>query len=149
MQIHELKTKTQRKAKKVVGRGGKRGKTSGRGTKGQKARAGHRIRPMLRDNIKKIPKLRGESAATRHHFRTKADFSVVLNLGVLNTAFKAGEQVSPKTLLEKGLIKKNGNTIPPVKILAHGDFDKKLDIRGCDFSASAQAAIEKLGGTVR
>ena len=149
MQIHELKTKTARKAKKVVGRGGKRGKTSGRGTKGQKARAGHRIRPMLRDTIKKIPKLRGESAGTRHHFKTEADFSVVLNLGLLNTSYKAGEKVTPKTLLEKGLIKKNGNTIPPVKILAHGELDKKLDIRGCAYSATAQEAIEKLGGTVR
>ena len=149
MQIHELKTKTKRKAKKVVGRGGKRGKTSGRGTKGQKARAGHRIRPMLRDTIKKIPKLRGESAAPRHLFKTEADFSVVLNLGTLNGVFASGEQVSPRTLLEKGLIKKNGNKMPAVKILAHGEFDKKLNVRGCGFSASAQEIIEKLGGTVR
>ena len=59
MQTHQLKRNISNKKKRVVGRGGKRGKTSGRGTKGQKARAGHRIRPALRDIIKKIPKLRG------------------------------------------------------------------------------------------
>lgn len=149
MQIHELKTKTKRKAKKVVGRGGKRGKTSGRGTKGQKARAGHRIRPMLRDTIKKLPKLRGESAATRHTFRTAPDFSAILNLATLSEVFASGDRVNPKTLLEKGLIKKNGNKIPPVKILAQGELDKKLEVRGCDFSESAKAAIEKAGGSVR
>ena len=43
----------------AVGRGGKRGKTSGRGTKGQNARAGRKKRPEMRDFIKRIPKLRG------------------------------------------------------------------------------------------
>jgi large subunit ribosomal protein L15 len=43
----------------IVARGGKRGKTAGRGTKGQKARAGHKIRPEIRDVIKRIPKMRG------------------------------------------------------------------------------------------
>ncbi len=149
MQIHELKPKTPRKAKKVVGRGGKRGKTSGRGTKGQKARAGHRIRPMLRDAIKKLPKLRGESVAPRHLFRTAPDFSVVLNLSVLNDAFASGERVSPKLLLAKGLIKKNGNKIPSVKILGSGELDKKLTIRGCDFSQSVKEKVEKAGGTIQ
>ena len=51
----ELKRKTQNKKPKLVGRGSKRGKTSGRGTKGQKSRAGHKIRPEIRDRIKKLP----------------------------------------------------------------------------------------------
>ena len=59
MQLHQLQPKHSKKRKKIVGRGGKRGKTSGRGHKGQKARAGHRIRPEERDAIKKIPKKRG------------------------------------------------------------------------------------------
>jgi len=59
MQLHELKRKTKAKTKKRVGRGGIRGKTSGRGHKGQNARAGHRVRPEIRDMFKKLPKLRG------------------------------------------------------------------------------------------
>ena len=147
MQIHELKTRAARKTKKVVGRGGKRGKTSGRGTKGQKARAGHRIRPAMRDTIKKIPKRRGEGVS-RNQFKTETDRSVVLNIGLLSTVFVSGEQVTPKTLLEKGLIEKAGDRMPTVKILAHGELDKKLNIRGCTFSATAKTHIEKLGGTV-
>ncbi|MDO8565207.1 MAG: uL15 family ribosomal protein [bacterium] len=59
MQFHTLKRKTPNQKKKTVGRGGTRGKTSGRGTKGQNARAGHKKRPELRDFIKRVPKLRG------------------------------------------------------------------------------------------
>lgn len=59
MQLHELKSKTPRKKSRQVGRGGKRGKTAGRGTKGQNARAGRKKRPELRDFIKRFPKLRG------------------------------------------------------------------------------------------
>lgn len=147
MQIHELKTKTARKTKKVVGRGGKRGKTSGRGTKGQKARAGHRIRPAMRDIIKKLPKSRGEGVS-RNQFKTDSTYSVVLNINLLSAVFVSGERVTPKTLLEKGLIEKRGNKMPIIKILAHGELDKKLDVRGCDFSLTAKTAIEKLGGTI-
>src|SRR3989344_3455280 len=53
MQLHNVKRNTKRKKKIRVGRGGKRGKTSGRGTKGQNARAGRKKRPELRDFIKK------------------------------------------------------------------------------------------------
>ncbi len=59
MQFHSLKRKTPNKRSKQVGRGGTRGKTSGRGTKGQNARAGRKKRPELRDFIKRVPKLRG------------------------------------------------------------------------------------------
>lgn len=148
MQAHEVKTKTKRKTKKVVGRGGKRGKTSGRGTKGQKARSNTHKRPQMRDTIKKLPKLRGEGVS-RNQFKTEFDNSVVLNISVLNVEFKAGERVTPKTLLEKNLIEKRGNNIPSVKILGKGELDKKLDIRGCAVSESAKTAIEKLGGTVK
>ena len=61
MQIHNIKRKTANKKVMLVGRGGKRGKTSGRGGKGQTARAGHKARPEWRDFIKRMPKLRGYS----------------------------------------------------------------------------------------
>lgn len=59
MQIHDLKRKNKNKKDRIVGRGGKHAKTSGRGGKGQTARAGNKRRPELRDIIKKLPKNRG------------------------------------------------------------------------------------------
>ena len=61
MQIHNLKRLHKNKKDRLVGRGGKHAKTSGRGGKGQTARAGNKRRPELRDIIKKLPKNRGYS----------------------------------------------------------------------------------------
>lgn len=61
MQIHNLKRQHKNKKDRMVGRGGKHAKTSGRGGKGQTARAGNKRRPELRDIIKKLPKNRGYS----------------------------------------------------------------------------------------
>lgn len=60
MQLHEISPTHRNTAKRRVGRGGKKGTYSGRGIKGQKARAGHKIRPALRDFVLKLPKLRGK-----------------------------------------------------------------------------------------
>jgi len=59
MQLHELQPDSPNKTRKRIGRGGKRGTTSGRGQKGQKSRAGRRIRPAERDLIQSLPKLKG------------------------------------------------------------------------------------------
>ena len=59
MQIHNLVRQHKNKKDRMVGRGGKHAKTSGRGGKGQTARAGNKRRPALRDIIKKLPKNRG------------------------------------------------------------------------------------------
>lgn len=147
MQIHEVKSKTKLKTKKVVGRGGKRGKTAGRGTKGQKARAGHRIRPAIRDIIKKLPKRRGEGVS-RNQWKTEVSHQVIIKTSVLNSAFKSGDQVTPKILLKKGLIKRKGNRVPLVKILADGALVKKLEVYGCLVSQEAKAKILKTGGVV-
>lgn len=71
MQWHSLKPKTKRKTSARVGRGGKRGKTSGKGTKGQNARAGRKKRPELRDFIKRFPKLRGRGKSSLKSFQPK------------------------------------------------------------------------------
>ncbi len=144
MQLHELTRKTPNKKEKRVGRGGKRGKTSGRGTKGQKARAGHRIRPAIREILKKLPKQRG------YAFTSIQAPSLVVNLKALEANFAAGETVNPKVLAERGLIRvrKNASSAPTVKILGTGELTKKLTFAGCVFSASAVAAIEKAGGTI-
>ncbi len=66
MQIHNLKRKYKNKKDRIVGRGGKHAKTSGRGGKGQTARAGNKRRPELRDIIKKLPKMRGYQFKSIH-----------------------------------------------------------------------------------
>lgn len=71
MQFHNLQAKTKRKYARQVGRGGARGKTAGRGTKGQNARAGRKKRPELRDIIKRIPKLRGRGKSSLKSLQTK------------------------------------------------------------------------------
>lgn len=71
MQLHTLQRKTANKKSRQVGRGGTRGKTSGRGTKGQNARAGRKKRPELRDFIKRVPKLRGRGKSSLKSRQTK------------------------------------------------------------------------------
>ncbi|MDO8518057.1 MAG: 50S ribosomal protein L15 [bacterium] len=144
MQLNELKRKTAQKAPKRVGRGGSRGKTSGRGTKGQKARAGHRIRPDVREKLKKLPKQRG------YQFKSIQAKHLVVNVAALETAFSAGETVTSKLLIERGLIRirKNASTLPLVKILGTGELTKKVTLVGCEVSESAKTKIEKVGGTV-
>lgn len=71
MQFHNLQAKTKRRYSRQVGRGGTRGKTSGRGTKGQNARAGHKKRPEMRDIIKRIPKLRGRGKSSLKSFQPR------------------------------------------------------------------------------
>ena len=119
-----------------MGRGGKHAKTSGRGTKGQNARAGHKKRPEIRDFIKRIPKLRGRGKNINTSIQQKP---TVFNVGDLNTMFKSGETVSPKTL----------NVFGKVKILGTGTLDKKLTFSGVSFSKSAKEAIEKAGGEIK
>ena len=59
MQLYEIKPIHRLKKPKRVGRGGKRGTYSGHGIKGQRSRAGRRFKPIIRELIKKYPKLRG------------------------------------------------------------------------------------------
>lgn len=143
--LNTLKRTTKNKKAKLVGRGGTRGKTSGRGTKGQKARAGHKIRPHIRDIIKKYPKLRGRGKNINKAFVARP---AVVNLSALDKKFAAGEAVTPSVLLAKGLITRSKGVLPAVKILATGTLSKKLDIFDCEVSASAKTKIEAAGGTV-
>ncbi len=136
------------KKRKRVGRGGAHGGTSGRGHKGQNARSGGPKgrgfeggqTPLQR----RLPK-RGFSNAP-----FSKEFSLV-NLHSLERAFADGEEVNVLTLTQKGIIKpkisardlKKGTI---VKILGEGQLSKKLTVSAYAFSASAIAAIEKVGG---
>ena len=142
MQINQVIPKTKSRKGKYIGRGGKRGTYSGRGIKGQKARAGRKMRPEIRDLIKKLPKKRGYRSKS---FRKD---SAVVNLDVLNKKLADNSEITPKVLVEKGFIKALGGKIPPVKILGKGETDKKFSISGCLISVSAKEKIEKAGGTV-
>lgn len=140
MQINTLEKNTSNKKKKRVGRGGKRGTYSGRGIKGQKARAGHKIRPQIRDIIKKIPKHRG------YKFSPVSMKPASINVSKLEI-FNDGDEISPKLLIEKNIINIKGNKIPKVKILGNGEITKKVNVLGCDGSAQAIEKIEKAGGS--
>jgi large subunit ribosomal protein L15 len=141
MQLNELKPRTTRYKYPRVGRGGKRGKTAGKGTKGQKARAGRKMRPELRDIIKKFPKLRGYRFSSIH---AKA---ANVNVGDLEV-FSANAEVNPTALILMKLIRRQHGAIPTVKILGGGELGKALKVSMCLVSASAKAAIEKAGGTI-
>ena len=147
MQSNTLAPKTPRITSPRVGRGGKRGKTSGRGTKGQNARAGHRKRPEMRDLIKKLPKLRGHGKNRSRTVRNRAGYAPV-NLSALEAAFTAGDAVTPETLYKKGLVKARGGKVSYVKILGTGTLTKALKISDCVASDIAKKAIESAGGSL-
>ena len=120
-------SKQKNRREKRIGRGGKRGTTSGRGTKGQKSRSGHRIRPAERDLLIRLPKLRG--------YRNKSISEKIrgVNVGMLEKM--EGAEFSKAN-------------IGSVKILGAGELKKKISIKGLPVSKSAKEKIEKAGGSV-
>lgn len=148
MQLNTLSPRTKNKKNPPVGRGGRRGKTSGRGTKGQNARAGNKKRPEARDIIKKIPKRRGYGKNRARSVRTNRIAASAVNLSALEAAYKAGETVSPATLLANGLVRRAKGRAPIVKILGTGSLTKALAVEKCAVSAVARAALIAAGGTV-
>lgn len=147
MQLHELRRKTPNKSAKRVGRGraSGKGKTAGRGTKGQKARAGHSIRPDVREKLKKLPKLRGRGVNALVSIEQKP---AIINLSTLEAVFAAGDTVNPVMLIERGLVRARKGSTPAVKILGEGELTKKLVVSGCKVSSSARQKIERAGGSI-
>lgn len=141
MQVHDLKPKkNNNKSRKRVGRGGKRGTFSGRGVKGQKARAGGTTPSYTKELIKKFPKLRG---VKNKSVQGKKE---VLNVSDLNDKFESGDTVSRKILREKGLI---GRKSKRVKILGEGEIKIDLTVEDIPTSKSAKKKIEDAGGTIK
>lgn len=151
MNLHELKSKTKRKLAKRVGRGGKRGTYSGKGTKGQKSRAGAGFKQGFRGGDNRLwqlfPKLRGatkkpgkggnNSIHTKHrYFQLRHDKVKVLNLDFFNK-FENGQEITPQLLDKK-----------EIKVLSEGQLKKKLEFRGFQFSKSAREKILKSGSTI-
>lgn len=148
MELHTLTRPKSLARSRRVGRGGKRGKTSGRGAKGQKARAGAKFRPEWRDIIKKIPKRRGYGRNRSRTAVPRIRFATV-NFDTLSRQFKAGDVVTPIALVKAGIVRRISGKVPPVKILARGELSKKVSFEGVLISAAAKAAIEKAGGTIK
>ena len=131
-----------KKDRKRVGRGdgSGHGTYSGRGCKGQKSRAGYKMRPGFEGGqlplIKRLPRKRGFT----NIFRTEYN---VININKLNV-FEAGSEVTPESLVAAGIVKSLRH---PIKILSDGDINHPLTIKANKFSAAAKAKIEAAGGT--
>ncbi len=128
------------------GHGSGRGKTAGRGTKGQKARTGGKIHRAFNGGqtrlSKRLPFVRGLGNSNTP-FR---DEYTIINLVDLDV-FDAGTQVTPELLVEHGLMTPaEGSGL--LKVLANGEIDRALTVRAHKFSASARAKIEAAGGGV-
>jgi len=151
LNLSNIQPAQEREDRKRVGRGpgSGKGRYAGRGLKGQKSRAGsHKMRAGFEGGqmpiYMRIGKQRGptsKDAMPIGPFRTE---TVPVNVRDLDR-FEAGEDVSPESLVEKGIIK---NTKIDVKLLGTGDITKKLTIRVHAISASAREKIEAAGGTV-
>ena len=143
MKQHEIRApKGARKKVRRLGRGISmgQGKTAGKGTKGQKARAGTGIPGWFEGGQTpihmRIPKMRGFKNRFRSEF-------VALNVGQLAGYIEAGK-VSPETLLKHGLI----NADQKVKVLGDGDVPGKIEVHAHRVSATAKGKIEKAGGSI-
>jgi large subunit ribosomal protein L15 len=145
MQSNQLKRIHPNKKRMIVARGGKRGKTAGRGGKGQSARAGNKRRPEWRDIIKRLPKLRGRGKSSNKPFQK---IPVIINLMKLEKVFSTNDQITPTILVEKGVISTQSGRIPLVKILGDGEITKAFKVSGCYLSKSAVEKINKAGGAI-
>ncbi|QQS58787.1 50S ribosomal protein L15 [Candidatus Peregrinibacteria bacterium] len=131
-----------KKVRRGRGDGSGSGNYSGRGMKGQNARAGGGVRvgfeggqtPLLR----RTPKQRGFRNPNRVEF-------LAINFHILEKKFSDGEVVSPATLLEKRIIR---NLNKPVKILATGTLTKQVSFEGITFSKSAESVLQNKKGSV-
>ncbi len=144
MDLHSLRpAKGSTKSRKRVGRGhgSGHGGTSGRGHKGQKARAGGGKGPGFEGGQnplqRRLPKLPG----FKNRFRTEYD---IVNVGRLD-AFDKGAVVDAESLAAKGMVSGRGR---PIKVLGTGELTKSLTVKVDAISTTARTKIETAGGKV-
>lgn len=141
MQIHNIRMEHPRKRKKRVGRGigSGKGKTAGRGTKGQKARES--VSPHMEGGQTplhlRLPKQKGFKNPFKKEWQ-------IVNLKDINR-LRDVEEVTPDILFNMGLVKEKDI---PIKILGDGEIKKPLIVKAHAFSTSAKEKIEKAGGKV-
>jgi large subunit ribosomal protein L15 len=144
MKLHDLQPAEGSKKKRTrVGRGisAGKGKTAGRGTKGQGSRSGGKKPPYFEGGqlplVRRLPFKRGFNNIFRIHYQE-------VNVGVLEEVFDAGTAVTPALLAEAGLIR---SADKPVAILGDGDLSKKLTVSAHRFTKSAAEKIGNAGGS--
>jgi large subunit ribosomal protein L15 len=152
LDLSNLKPAQPRRARKRVGRGlgSGKGRYSGRGIKGQKSRSGsHKMRPGFEGGqnpiYMRLGKLRGPYSKDAMPMGPHRTSTVPVNVTALEERFDAGAEVTPESLVEKGVLK---NTKTDVKILGNGDLTKKLSVTAHAISATAREKIEAAGGSV-
>jgi large subunit ribosomal protein L15 len=143
MKLSDLRPpKGAKKNKTRKGRGiaAGKGKTAGRGTKGQGARAGGTKGPYFEGGqlplVRRLPHIRGFNNKWRIPFE-------VVNLDRLEARFDANAEVTPDVLRAHGMIKDTKR----VKVLGRGEITKALVVSAHSFSESAKEKIAKAGGT--
>jgi len=131
------------KRKRIIGRGqgSGRGTTAGKGNKGQKARSGGKTYVGFEGG--QMPLYRRLAHRGFSNYPFKKEWQII-NLGEIEKRYETGETVDVASLHKKGLVK----GLEPVKILAMGDFSKKLSFKVASASTTAIAKIEKAGGDI-
>jgi large subunit ribosomal protein L15 len=152
LSLSSLRPSQKRQDRKRIGRGmgSGKGRYSGRGLKGQKARSGsHKMRAGFEGGqmpaYMRMPKERGPTSKDAMPVGPFRTFTQGVNLRDLQARFEAGEEVTIDALKAKGLIR---STRVDVKILGSGDLTKKLSVTAHRFSEAAREKIEAAGGTV-
>jgi large subunit ribosomal protein L15 len=152
LNLSTLQPAQPRKDRKRVGRGvgSGSGKTAGRGTKGQKSRAGSHKMPAGFEGGQmpidmRLGKLRGNTSADAMPIGPFRTYSQPVNVGDLDARFDAGAEVTPEALKASGLIRKLS---VDVKVLGNGELTKTLSVTAHSFSKSAVEKIEAAGGNV-
>ncbi|MFN4189557.1 MAG: 50S ribosomal protein L15 [Pseudothermotoga sp.] len=142
LELHDLKpTPGSVRERKRVGRGigSGLGKTGGRGHKGQKSRGSGKVHLWLEGGQtplhRRLPKVGFKSFTHKHY--------AIVNIRSLEEKFEANEEVTPESLIRKGLVK---NIKDGIKILGSGELTKPLIVRAHAFSETAKKAIEMVGG---
>jgi large subunit ribosomal protein L15 len=152
LNLSSLKPAQARTARKRIGRGmgSGKGRYSGRGIKGQKARSGsHKMRAGFEGGQMPIDmrlgKLRGNTSADAMPIGPFRTYSQPVNVRDLEARFEAGDEVTPETLKAKRLIRK---VSVDVKVLGVGELSKALTVSAHGFSKSAKEKIEAAGGSI-
>ncbi len=152
LNLSNLKPAQARKDRKRIGRGlgSGKGRYSGRGIKGQKSRSGsHKMRPGFEGGqnpiYMRLGKLRGQYSKDAMPVGPHRTSTAPVNVAALEERFDAGAEVTPESLVEKGVLK---NTKTDVKILGNGDLTKNLAVTAHAVSASAREKIEAAGGSI-
>jgi len=152
LNLSNLKPAQPRKERKRVGRGlgSGKGRYSGRGLKGQKSRSGsHKMRAGFEGGqnplYMRLGKLRGRTSKDALPIGPHRTSTAPVNVAALEERYEAGADVTPESLVEKGVLK---NTRTDVKILGNGELTKKLSVTAHAVSATAREKIEAAGGSI-